>query len=236
MKLRLQRFLPSGLRDVLDRIDSKQRISPREIILNPFSALDSVTWSAISAIGTVAGAVATFLAVIVALWQSSRSTTPRLRFDLQYKLDETSLRSGLFSSTLASAAISNIGLVDVAIVRIEIRDNYTWTRRGIHPDWVYKSLAEQGDRLSRLLRVGDYLYCDHFPLAFCAERRLGFSSGPLTWVIGSIRRLLLGPLSIRVVISNGKSFRARISRASRKSIERAIVVSSEMGDLGKMTV
>lgn len=194
-------------------------------------------WDAVSAIGTVLGAVMTFFASCIALYQASASTRPRLRAIVTYVLDEDGIKKRRFSATAGKASITNVGLIPISLIDVEIRDNFSWKKRSIDLGWIFKDLrSEQPTQLvSKVIEPGQSYVSDGFIFALCADRRPSFADTPLSSLIGTIRSRLLGPVTVRVIASDGKGYRASIPKKSKDNIERAIVLSSQLGDAGLMT-
>lgn len=199
--------------------------------------VDTGFWTAVSAIGTVLGAAMTCFASCIALYQANASTRPRLRSFVTFKLNEDGIKGRRFSATKGSISITNIGLIPISVVRIEIRDNYSWTVRGTHLSWVFKEFCiEQAPGLiSKVIDPGQSYLSNDFSFVFCAAPRATFSSVPLRHFAGMIRCRLFGPVTVKVIASDGKGYKVMIAKESKANLDRAIILSSQMGEEGLFT-
>ena len=86
----------------------------------------STNWEAVSAIGSICGSIATFLAVVVALWQTSLKSKSVLKFNFSPCARGIGY-TGAGKDVYIHLSVSNFGQPKVKIVSwgIILNDNYT---------------------------------------------------------------------------------------------------------------
>lgn len=86
----------------------------------------STNWEAVSAIGSICGSIATFLAVVVALWQTSLKSKSILKFNFSPCARGIGY-TGAGKDVYIHLSVSNFGQPKVKIVSwgIILNDNYT---------------------------------------------------------------------------------------------------------------
>lgn len=188
-----------------------------------------INWDAVGAIGSLLGALATFVATTVSLWHASFAVSPKIKVRVEFELDEEGLLNGSYRSTLADLTIANVGLIKAPARCVRVKDNFSGRSVDFHPDHLIGASRRTEGDWARYLDPGE-MQQTKLPLFMTVKARPRFRENPLGFAIGKMRVAAFGPISFRVVLTSGKMARARVSRSSSRQIERAISVDSTRKD------
>lgn len=167
-----------------------------------------IDWSMVSAVGTIAGAAATFTATAFALYQSSQASRCKLRCSLS---SNPTLKEG--HCVLLEAA--NTGLRAVSIRSL------AWTRRSDGARKT-KNSAMLFDTYPVTVQPGEAIISKElFVYSFVSDNFFASDKKPLN----PFRKILvglLGPVKMQIVDMAGNRHSVRITRASRKLLKEAL--------------
>lgn len=187
-------------------------------------AIVHIDWSMVSALGTWAGSLATFLAVVVSLRHARSSFIPRLYAVLEYKEGVHKVDGGVFSNLLTTFVIENRGVATAKMNDLIIRDNRTWRVSTIPMSML--AGFELGQTVP--LDSGSRFQAKFLPVTSLVRIE---DVGRL----GRIREIVLGPCSIWISTPLGKSYRVKMSKCTKQQISSFILhqhdASRSAGDI-----
>ena len=171
----------------------------------------TINWDMVSAIGTWAGSIATFLAIVVSLRQARGSFVPRLYAVLEYEARTREVDGGVFSNLLTTFIIDNRGVATAKMSDLIIRDNRTWNVSTIS----MSKLAGFDSECTVSLESGSRFQAKFLPVScLVGPGEIGR--------FGKLRVRLLGPCSMWVSTPLGKSYRVKLSMHTKRQISNFI--------------
>ena len=173
--------------------------------------MHTISWDMVSAIGTWAGSIATFLAIVVSLRQARGSFVPRLYAVLEYEARTREVDGGVFSNLLTTFIIDNKGVATAKMSDLIIRDNRTWNVSTIS----MSKLAGFDSECTVSLESGSRFQAKFLPVScLVGPGEIGR--------FGKLRVRLLGPCSMWVSTPLGKSYRVKLSMHTKRQISNFI--------------
>ena len=166
-------------------------------------------WEIVSAIGTCLGAVATFLAAAVALWQTSLSSFPRVRAWLTYSYKENERSAGVFVSFIASVEVANVGIARESLKELQYTDRVLGNSGALPCDKLFQMKGAQ-----IMLESGESISASFFPLSvvmhFCDDSN---------WFT-RLKSKLITPCRFTLVAPSGRHYKVKMTREARRSLKR----------------
>lgn len=169
----------------------------------------NVDWNMVSAIGTCFGALATFMAVAVALWQASVSSYPKVKAWLSYSYEEHERKEGKFYNFVAGIEVVNVGIACVSIKELRYRDVVTKQRGSLEASSLFPI---EGKTL--MLASGESAEVKFLPLTVI----MPFQQNPT--LLMRIKSRLLDPCKLDLVASSGKTFKIHLEKEAKRSLRQ----------------
>lgn len=166
-------------------------------------------WNMVSAIGTCFGALATFLAVAVALWQASLSSFPKVRAWLTYSYEKNDCAEGEFFSFIAGLEVANTGIARVSLKELHYRDVISGTSGSLSISELFHT-----DERTLMLESGETAASGFLPLTVLLPLQ-----DKSSWIM-RVKARLFFPCKLYLIGYSGKSYRVHFGREAKLSLRQ----------------